>query len=385
MRWTIKENEIGYCPTLRVEDLPETIPANMRILHKNGVVGVLCENVAGILPCKNGNEILIEPKYSKVNPLEMLLYVNSISGIAVNRDRLASGKGEVDLQTIAASFVEQLSLIAATAKKFHRKPKVIASSSVVGKVDWMKTLMGFERKNSTAIITTVREESLDIPENALIAAAAQKVINLYASSSPEYAVLSPWAQLAVQFKHSYRELFSLQVKLSESKLSGAHGFYYAPVMLSKIILGFAETRTSVEEVNTILFNMPSLYEDFIRTGFQRAGAGYGLTIQKGLTPRGFLFYEGECELIPDITIYEGTKIKAVLDVKYKIPDSKDFYQIFSYMQYAHLKEAFVVSPAVEPLKVVTAFDGSKVHFVRVANSDASNLEILAKKIIRVVN
>lgn len=89
-----------------------------------------------------------------------------------------------------------------------------------------------------------------------------------------------------------------------------------------------------------------------------------------------------CELIPDITIYEGTRIKAVLDVKYKAPDSKDFYQIYSYMQYAHLKEAFVISPAVEHEKTETVFDGSKVHFIRVDNSNASVLEFLAKKIIR---
>lgn len=382
MRWTIKENEAGYCPGLRVEDLPDAIPANMRILHKNGVIGVLCENIAGILPCKNEHEVLIEPKYARVSPLEMLLYVNSISGIAVNRERLASGKAEIDIQTIAAAFVEQLSLIASNSKKFKRKSKVTTSSSVVGKVNWAKTLMGFERQNSEAIVTTIREESFDIPENALIAAAAQKVINLFPSSSSEFAILYPWMTLAKQFNHSYRELFALQMRLTESRLSGAHGFYYAPVMLSKIILGFAEAQTTMEEVNTILFNMPSLYEDFVRTGFQRAGVGFGLTIQKGLTPRGFLFYDGECELIPDITIYEGSTIRAVLDVKYKVPDSKDFYQIFSYMQYAQLKEAFVISPAVEQGKVVTAFDGSKVYFVKVDSSDAASLEDLAKKIIR---
>ena len=382
MRWTIKENEAGYCPGLRVEDLPEAIPANIHILQKNGTIGILCENIAGILPCKNGNEILIEPKYSKVSPLDMLLYVNSISGIAVNRERLASGKADIDLQTIVAAFVDQLSLIASTTKKFRRKPRVIASNAVVGKVNWVKTHMGFERQNTNAIVTTVREESFDIPENALIAAAAQKVVNLYSTLSPEFAVLYPWVRLAKQNKHSYKELFAFQEQLTETRLSGAHGYYYAPVMLSKIILGFLEAQTAPEEDNAILFNMPGLYEDFIRTGFQRAGISYGLTIQKGLTPRGFLFYEGECELIPDITVYEGSKIKAVLDVKYKIPDSKDFYQIYSYMQYANLKEAYVVSPAVEREKVVTAFDGSKVYFVKIDNSDASNLEIIAKKIIR---
>lgn len=385
MRWTIKENEAGYCPALRVEDLPDEIPANIRIFHKNGTFGLICENIAGILPCKNGNEVVIEPKFANINPLEMLLYVNSISGIAINRERVSLGKGEINLQTIADAFVEQLNLIKATTKKFQRKPHTITASSVVGKVNWMKTLLGFERQNSREIVTTVRESSFDIPENALIAAAAQKVISLYNNDSVEFELLRPWAELAIKFNHSYRELFALQARLSESRLSGAHGFYYAPVMLSKIILGFAEAQTSIEEANTILFNMPSLYEDYIRTGFQRAGVGHGLTIQKGLTPKGFLFYDGDCELIPDITIYEGTEIKALLDVKYKVPDSKDYYQIYSYMQYAKLKEAYIVSPAVEQDKVITAFDGSKVYYIKVDNSDPTNLESIVQKIIRGVS
>ena len=82
MRWTVQENQIGPCPALRIEDLPDTLPANIRILHKDGILSVLCENIAGILPCKNGNEILIEPKYPAVDPMDMLLYLHSVSGIA---------------------------------------------------------------------------------------------------------------------------------------------------------------------------------------------------------------------------------------------------------------------------------------------------------------
>lgn len=73
--------------------------------------------------------------------------------------------------------------------------------------------------------------------------------------------------------------------------------------------------------------MPGLYEDYIRTAFMRKSVLKGYSCQKGFIPRSFLFSDGTCELEPDITIYDGSRIKAVLDVKYKVPDSKDYYQI----------------------------------------------------------
>ena len=382
MRWVAKENTESPCPGLRVDDLPDKIPANVHILHSQGQLSILSENVAGVLPCKNGNEVVIEPKYKGIDPIALLMYVNSISGIAVNRERIRSGKAEIDLQTISDAFVDQLSIIKTEAKKFKRKGYTIQTGAVVGKVNWLKTYRQQHSGKLDSIVTTVRMSSYDIPENALIAAAAKKIIGFYQSGSEEFELLFPWAAEADKYHHSYAELFAFQSKLNERSLSGPHAYYYPSVMLSKIILGFDSVEIMSEEVDTILFNMPGLYEEYIRTGFQRAGGQFGCTIQKGLTPRSFLFYNGECEMIPDITIYDGITIKAVLDVKYKIPDSKDYYQIFAYMKYAGLDTAYIISPEVEQDQVITAFDGSKVHFVRIDTSSGDELENTAKRIIR---
>ena len=91
-------------------------------------------------------------------------------------------------------------------------------------------------------------------------------------------------------------------------------------------------------------------------------------------PRSFLFFSGECEIIPDITVYKGSSVKALLDVKYKTPDSKDYYQIFTYMKYAKLDNAFIVSPSVEHEKTITAYDGSKITLL---NVDSSSPDLLS--------
>ena len=382
MRWVAKENEDSPCPGLKLDDIPDSIPANIHIKQKQGIIYIASENMAGVLPCKNGNEIIIEPKYKKINPIEMLMYSNNISGVVVNRERLQEGKSQVDIQTVADALVEQLRSIRVNNRKFKRVAKEITSRAVVGKVDWIKTYRRQKTGKTDFVNSTIRMATYDIPENALISAAAKKIMPFYSAESEAFDILVPWMIQADIFPHSYNSLFSFQAQLNEKSLSGPHAFYYAPVMLSKIILGFNDAEMLSEENDSILFNMPGLYEEYIRTGFQRIGGRFGYSIQKGLTPRSFLFYNGECELIPDITVYDGSTIKALLDVKYKVPDSKDYYQIFAYMKFAGLDTAYVISPAVEHNLTYTAFDGAKIWHVNINDSRSNNLESTAEEIIR---
>lgn len=382
MKWTVVENEEGICSGLTIEDLPTVVPANIHIINKGGKLGIKSENIAGVLPCKNGHEIVIEPKYNSIKPLELMMYINNISGIAINRERLQSGDQEIDIHSLADAFVHQLMLIRSSSKKFVRTPKTIVSDSVTGKVNWLKTYRKQHNGSIGDIITTIRTANYDIGENIIIAEASKKIIALYPYSSESYDVLLPWVKLADKFKYSLKELYSISNKLNEKTLSGSHAFYYAPVMLAKIILGFDGVELKEEQDDTILFNMPGLYEEYIRTGFQRTGGKHGCTIQKGLTPRSFLFFNGECEMIPDIVIYDGNRIKALMDVKYKKPDSKDYYQIFAYMKYAKVDRAFIISPDVPDKQIITSFDGTKICYIRVDNSKHDYLENVVDEVIR---
>ena len=89
-------------------------------------------------------------------------------------------------------------------------------------------------------------------------------------------------------------------------------------------------------------------------------------------------------MIPDIVIYDGTTIKAILDVKYKEPDSKDYYQIYSYMKYAETQKAYVISPVVMQDTEIATFDGGKLVYIRADNTEANNVEQIAEKMIRSV-
>ena len=176
-------------------------------------------------------------------------------------------------------------------------------------------------------------------------------------------------------------LIRLRSQLVNSKVSGAHAYYRNALALSFVILGIDQSGLIGNEDRAIIFNMPGLYEDYIRTAFMRMSIAKGYSCQKSFTPRSFMFSDGTCELEPDITIYDGNKPIAVLDVKYKVPDSKDYYQIFTYMKYAGLSEAYVVSPYVQDGSVLNAYDGSKILSIKVSESNNAALEKKAYDLI----
>lgn len=382
MRWIVRENETCSCQGLKFDDLPNNLPANIRFSRFNNTYSVCCENVAGVLPCKNGDEIIIEPKYHNINLSGLLSYIDDISGITFNKECIVSGDRELDLLSIAGLFVDSLSELSSKNRKFRRDIKETLINNIHGKVNWVKTYSNYSRGKTSEVISSIVYSNFNIAENALIAAAARKIECFYKKDNKILGILLPWIQQAIKFNHSFDELNRMQLQLNESSLSGSHAYYFNAVMFAKIILGFNNAEHSYENNNMLLFNMPNLYESYIRKGFQKIGGKLGFTVQKGFTPRSFLFCDGFCEMIPDIVIYDGLTIKAILDVKYKMPDSKDFYQIYSYMKYANVSDAYIVTPSsMNDLDIIT-FDNLKIHFIKIDNSLSQDLESMVIKIMR---
>lgn len=382
MRWIVRENETCLCQGLKFEDLPDNLPSNIHFLRSNNAYSICCENIAGVFPCKNGNEIIIEPKYKNIKPSALISYIDDITGITVNKEHIVVGEDAIDLHDISNLFVQSLLDISSKNRKFNRELKEDNIKTIRGKVNWVKTISQYNRGKINDVVSNIVFSNYDIVENALIAAAAFKVKHFYSSNSKEYIILLPWIKQAMKFNHSYSELNRLQLQLNDSSLSGSHAYYYNAIMLAKIILGFNNGKKIVEDNNMLLFNMPNLYESFIRKGFQKIGGKFGYTVQKGFSPRSFLFCDGLCEMIPDIVIYDGIKVKGILDVKYKTPDSKDFYQIFSYMHYTNVSDAYIITPSYVDNTNIVTFDNLRIHFIVINSSHPADLELKVEKIMR---
>ena len=384
MKWVITENEACECPGLTIDLLPPKIPEKLRVLYKNNEILLEADGLAGIIPCERGNSIIIEPKCKTLRPFVMYEYVNQLLKItesSLDYDPLGA---DISSNTLAQFYVMELSKIQQQPRMIRRLSNTDTRSVVKGKVNWKKTLQNMRLQKVAPIVSTVQAASFDIPENQILSMAASVCLPLYEKGTNEWNTLFHWSRMCYSTSLTREELLRLRAVLKSSRVSGAHAYYKNALALSLVILGVDQMGTISTEDNAILFNMPGLYEDYVRTAFMRKSALKGLACQKSFVPRSFLFSDGSCELEPDITIYKGNAPVAVLDVKYKHPDSKDYYQIFTYMKYAKLSEAFVVSPFVKHRSTMTAYDGSKITGIHVSQSNNIDLEAKALEIIETI-
>ncbi len=381
MDWIITENEECLCLDFTIDDLPNQIPAKLRVLYRDTQVFLEADGIAGIIPCKNGNSISIMPKCKNLNPFLMYEYINNLSISQLNEQTIDYSGTGINISALAAHFANELISIQCHQKLIKRLPVRGVYDSIKGHIDWPATSRLWATGRKSKIISTTNESTVDIPENEIISMAAKVCISFFNEGTDEWKVLHSWSMLHYRNRLTKEDLLKLQWKLKTSQFSGAHAYYYIPICLALVILGVDDAGNMNSNEQSILFNMPSLYEDYIRTAFLRKSIVKGYSCQKSFIPRSFLFRDGSCELEPDITIYNGSTIKAVLDVKYKIPDSKDYYQLFTYMKFAKLDEAYIVSPFVKHLDSVTAYDGSKIINLRVNDSNYLNLENTVSSIV----
>lgn len=381
MKWTITENEECECPGFTVDLLPKQIPANLHVLYKESQIYLQADGLAGIIPCASNNSILIEPKCKSLQPFAMYEYINDLTLHQSNKNGIDWDRNNVDFQSIARKFANELITIQCHQRLFKRLPIKKSRAVIKGKVDWPNTARRILSGQIEPVISTALESTYDIPENEVISMAAKRCLPLFEHNTDEWGVLYSWASMSYKKVLTKESLLRLKGNLRNLQIGGAHAYYYTPIALALVILGIDEAGNTSANNQSILFNMPGLYEDYIRTAFMRKSAPKGYSCQKSFIPRSFLFSNGSCELEPDITIYDGNNVLAVLDVKYKVPDSKDYYQIFTYMKYANLSKAFVISPYVRHNETISAYDGSRIIGINISTSVHLSLEEIASDII----
>lgn len=383
MNWIITENKEQECPGFAVDYLPCHITAKLRIMYKDQQLYLVADGIAGVIPCKRGHSITILPKCKELNPFSMYEYITGLAIQQENKQSIDFNGSGIDLSTVAFNFAHELIAIQCHQKLFKRLPVRQSESVIKGHVDWVSTGRSMAVGNNN-IITTTMISTYDIPENEIISMAASTCLSLFDNDTPEWKILHFWASKAYKKRLIKETLFKLQGRLRNSQISGAHAYYYRPICLALIILGVDYAGNMNAQDQAILFNMPGLYEDYVRTAFMRRSILKGYSCQKSFVPRSYLFTDGTCELEPDITIYAGSCIKAVLDAKYKTPDSKDYYQLFTYMKYAGLREAYFISPSVHHMETITSYDGSKIINLRVFKSDNKVVENMAEDILKTI-
>lgn len=371
MIWTIKENEKTFCPGLSFDNLPTALPKKLVVSKDSKGISLTADNIVGRIVCLNGDEIFIEPKYSGFNVGKML-------------DFILHGKGSVNVQSLdfdivkhlAKEFAFSLIEIAKKQKLFSRQSVFIESDSISGQVDWVITKKNLQSGRKKIYQRSYRD-NFDIPENALLSLAARKVLNYLDKNGVEYAISKKWAVSSFSCLRG-RGLKEINSMVNDRNFSGAHSYYCFAIRCARLILGLSEE----DSLDSFVINCPELFERFIRKAFEIAGGGMSFSVSKGFLEKSYLFNTCDAEIIPDIVVYNGFDVKKILDVKYKKPSNDDLYQVLWYAAFANLKVVYILSPDVEDMKEITAFNGIKVVFVRIEDDDVEKLLSKAELLMR---
>ena len=279
-------------------------------------------------------------------------------------------------------FSRELLSFSTKPKLFRRKPKMEYTSSAVGRISWAATSLRSYRGDAAPVLTRRLQPTFDIPENRVLRSAAKRVAQLLSNESPGARVVRDWAHWEAPASAQQEDIRKVSQILRKNDFGGSHSYYKNALKLSLIIPGASGVEAGdVWETNGILFNMPGLYEDFIRTSLMRNAEPTAFSVQKSFASNNFLLTNGEIELIPDITIYRGGSIRAVLDVKYKVPDSKDLYQVYTYMKFAQLDLAYIISPSVQTGQIVETFDAHRIIYLKLDSSAVAKVEGIASTIL----
>lgn len=386
--WYAVENDTTDLPGLTVNDIPRGFPESVRVLVQGERLKVNPKNICGNFALNNGNMLVVRPKYQGIDPVSMLLYIHDSASAREIRDgstELAEGDADMGLNRLSAMFSSSLIAFASRPKLFRRYSRKVDSEFATGRVDWVSTSLSSRRAEARPFKVTRPQPTFDISENRVIRTAAIKVQDLVPAGSIGSVVINKWARWEKVSLAEREDIRNVIKGLRSNNFGGSHSYYRNSLRLALVILGATGVDSGDSwETAGLVFRMPGLYEDFIRTGLMRKAVGTTLSIQKGFVTSSFLTASGETELIPDITVYRGGVVRAVLDVKYKEVDSKDLYQIYCYMTFAGLREAFIISPSATSERAVYTFDGKRITFLRLNSSSRSDIDELASRVLDLI-
>ncbi|WPO95849.1 hypothetical protein SFA32_02375 [Buttiauxella sp. HR94] len=368
----IIEDSIGWLENYTVEDIPQNLPRGISLHLKEGILGLQPSGVVGSFPLNNGETVRIIPKIGHVNFLSMLFKAEgNLDSMNKEFDKfieLSSCTNENFISIVSKAFIWSLDRIIAKSPMSQRVWKKKSLENITGRVDLLKTIEKTSRNSQNPIVSSVKLRNFNTPENRLLSEAAIRVYyNKFESLTLEQKhILQIWLK---KFKRSSKlndDLLHVDKKFSINAYGGSRDYYRKALMLAKIIIG--STGVNLQGLDTIysdaiLMNSADVFEKYIRATLSKAYAEHGYIIQKG-TGNNSLYIDGSYSLEPDIIIEKDNEVKLIADAKYKKPDSKDHYQMISYLTTYNLKRGILISPN---------FNSDEVEFKNYTTNNKKNI------------
>uniref|UniRef100_B8DPA2 McrBC 5-methylcytosine restriction system component-like protein n=1 Tax=Nitratidesulfovibrio vulgaris (strain DSM 19637 / Miyazaki F) TaxID=883 RepID=B8DPA2_NITV9 len=356
------EGTTTWLPDISADDIPEAIPNGISLHIKNGILGIEAQGVVGALRLANGETLHILPKIGDVNFFHLLFKaeglqnntlqeLNSFASYFTNEDHTPP----IIIAKNLLLSVNEILHRSPTAKRFKVKKN---GNFVAGSLNIQKTIFGIHSRAHKPIHYTVKEKTLDTPENRILTAAINIAIDLLPteqrlSYEPIYLA---WLQ---RFPHSTDILADLETtaqNIASNKYGGPRDYYKRSIILAQILFGYRGyglSGTTSFTGDAILLNTAAVFEKFVRKIISLEYTAKGIVVSKETNSPYSLYTNGSYSVCPDIIISEGGNLRLIADAKYKKPTISDHYQLYTYLSVLGAKRGALIAPSFTGFDIET--------------------------------
>lgn len=337
-----QEGAITWDDSIKLENLPSPLPLGIRLLSKEGKLGIEVQGLAGAIPLTDGSTLRILPKVGNVNFFR-LLFLAEGNQKELTREyqefvAYSLTEGASVEQIAARKLLQTLGEILRRSPMAARRSAIVSSNFSKGKLLPVATALKIAQKNSLPVVSKTKTRSVSTPENRILTEASLRA----------YSMLGPSDQAIYQAAHSRwldrfprsvaieDDLEKIERRFAKNGYGGPRGYYQKALMLARIVLGTHGFSISGDQSqvlgDAILINTADIFEKYLRRIIQYTHEADGYVVTKGDVGSESLYTDGSYSLEPDILIEKRGKVALVADAKYKSPTGPDHYQMYVYLK-----------------------------------------------------
>lgn len=298
----------------------------------------------GTIPLAGERVLYVVPRAGHRSFSRMLLITESLDqALQDELDELAALGAEAGeaswVKLLSRSFIGRLREIEKESLAPGRIERRERLSHVRGRVEVVPTLRAIANRETLPVVCRYRAKTYQTPENRVLATAADQLLRIGEIGPEQRPVAVRWAKRLDGRKLRPSELRRVIVGLGTRRYTGFRPYYVPALLMARLILsqgGMSFTRENMIETETLLTNMPILFERYVRRIMANELSPRGYIVEKveGGAKARHLFLDGTCEMLPDVLVSDAGGVQLVADAKYK-PESSispsDYYQMAAYL------------------------------------------------------
>lgn len=357
----VQEGAITWDDSIKLENLPTPLPSGIRLLSKEGKIGIEVQGLAGAIPLTDGSTLRILPKIGNVNFFR-LLFLAEGNQKELNREYQEfvaySLTEEASIEQIAArQLLQTISEILRRSPMVARRSAIVSSSFSRGKLLPVATALKMAQKNSFPVVSSTKIRSVNTPENRILTEACRRAYSMISSVDQviHKTTHSRWLDRFPRSNAIEVDLEKIERKFAKNGYGGPRGYYQKALMLARIVLGTHGFSNSADQSHVlgdaILINTADIFEKYLRRIIQYTHEANGYIVTKGDVGSESLYTDGSFSLEPDILIEKNGKVVLVADAKYKSPTGPDHYQMYVYLKRYSAKCGVLICPNFDSSEV----------------------------------